>query len=206
MIMLMQPNAPSPAPPPVNPYDFLNDAPKAKKSLLPTGNSKQQRLIVVVLGLIGLLIAGVIIAAVLNGASNAPKVELTKAAQQQQELVRVATIGTQKARGAIARNLAVTTLYTMQSDQAGFQPVLKKEKLKLDKKTLALGVNPKTDQALTSAEAANRFDEVFTETLRKQLNEYRETLKKIDEISGSRSTKAIVAEDFEHTTLLLNIK
>lgn len=201
--MLMNPN---PAPPPVNPYDFLNDAPKGKKSLLPSGGSKQQRLIIVIVGLVGLVIAAVIIATVLNSASSTTKADLLKAAQQQQELVRLAALGNQKAKGATAKNLAITTQYTIQSDQAALQAILKKEGVKADTKTLALGKNDKTDQALTAAESANRFDEAFTAALQQELKAYQTTLKNINDASNKKSTKTVIADAYNHAGQLQTIK
>lgn len=202
----MQPNLPSSAPPPVNPYDFLSSPQKQKRSLLPTGSSKKQRIMFVVIGLIGLLIAGMIIASVLNSTGSSTKQDLLTAAKQQQELIRVAAIGYKKARGPMARNLAVTTQLTIQSDHVQLQPILKKEGVKADVKTLASGKNLKTDQALTSADQANRFDEALVTSLQSQINEYQKTLKNIHDASPNQNIKNVVNRQFVHASQLLTIK
>src|SRR5687767_8476032 len=103
---------------PTNPYDFIvNDNHKAKKPRLPGGNSKQGRILIAVFSLLGLILIGSIVAALLLSAGNAGKANLTKAAQQQNEIIRISKLGMEHARDPSTQNLAITANMSLLSDQ-----------------------------------------------------------------------------------------
>lgn len=188
---------------PNNPYDFIINADhKAKRPLLPGSNSKQARIIIVILGLLGLLIAGAVIAAFIASSGNAGKADLTKAAKQQSEIVRISKIGIDHAREPNAQNLAITTNMSMQSDQTALLAALKKQNINLSAKELALAKDSKVDAALTNAEQANKFDAVFTSTIKALLSEYQQTLKKAHDQTSSKTLKAVLAEQYKHAGIL----
>ena len=184
-------------------YDFItNPAQAQKKSLLPGGgDSLQIRIIVVAAGLILLLIVGFIGMTLISSGGKSQQDALIKLTQQQAELVRISKIGIDKARDPAALNLATTTNFTLRSDQQALIVVAK-----TPAKQLALGKNAKTDIALTAAEQANRFDEVFTQTLQTQLTAYQKNLKIAHEGASSKKTKTVLAEQYAHATSLLTVK
>jgi len=200
---------PNPAPPPItpqkpiNPYDFLEDKPKPKKPLLPipSGNSKTQRLIVAGVGAVFLIVLGMIVMAILNAPGQAATKDLVLAAQQQNELIRVAGIGAKDATSPDTRNLAVNTRATLASDQPKLQAIVSKSK-KVDAKLLALGKDSRTDATLTAAKQSNRFNEVFAELLKKELVEYSATLKRVHDNSNSKANKQVLAEQYANVKLL----
>lgn len=180
-------------------YDFItNTNHTPKKSLLPKGNSKQSRILIVVGGVIILIILATIVMALISSAGNSNQKTLLTAAQQQAELIRVSKIGIDKARDPATINLAVTTNLSLQSDQA---PLL--AHVKASSKQLALGKNTKTDVALTTAEQSNKFDEVFTATLKTELAAYRKTLKTAYDGASGKKTKATLATEYKNAGLLL---
>ena len=191
MIMLMQPQQPD--------YNFIvNPAQKAKKPLLPRGNSTQARIFVVLGGVIALLIIGVVVSSLISSGGKAQKETLLKAAQQQAELIRVSNIGITKARDPSARNFASTTSLTLQSDQRALLV-----HVKASAKELALGKNTKNDIALTEAEQSNNFDAVFTQMLKTQLTTYEKTLKNAYDGASSKKTKATLADEYNHANTLV---
>jgi hypothetical protein len=204
----MQPNSPSPAPPPIVPgglphgYEFLQEQQKQKRPLIPGGNSKKTRIIIVAAGAALLLIVGMILLAVLSSAGGGNKQDLLKAAQEQQELIRVSTIGVQKARDPAVLNRAITTQLTLQSDQAQLLAIAKKQGFKFSQKDLNLGKQAKTDALLKSAEQANRFDETFNAELLSELSNYQTTLKKIYDNAPDKAAKDNLAQQFNHVNLL----
>ena len=203
----MNPNSPLPAPPPMMPttptgYEFLNAPQKKPIKLLPGGSSKKGRIILVSAGAALLLVLVMILVAVLGGSGDAYKKDLLTAAQQQQELIRVSTIGVQKARDNTARNRAITVQLTLESDQVQLLAISKTAGLKLTTKELALGKNAKTDLLLTQAEQANRFDDAFSDELFSELAAYQGTLKKIHDATSKKASKDKLAQQFNHVTLL----
>lgn len=182
-----------------NPYQFITDADhKPKKKLIPTGGSKQGRILIVVGGVILLIIIATIVMAVISSAGKGQEEVMLKAAQQQAELIRVSKIGIDKARDPAARNLAVTTNLSLQSDQTALAA-----HVKASAKDLALGKNTKTDIALTTAEQSNKFDEVFTATIQSELIAYQKTLKSAYDGATSKKTKASLSDQFNHASVLL---
>lgn len=191
MLMVMQPQQPD--------YNFIvNAGQKPKKALLPAGNSKQTRILVVLGGVVLLLIIGFVIMTVLSSAGKGQQETLLKASQQQAELIRVSKIGIEKARDANTRNFAITTNITLQSDQAGLLAISKAKP-----KEIALGKSTKTDLALTTAEQSNKFDEVFTQTVQTQLIAYQKTLKSVYDATDGKKSKATLTEQFNHLNVLL---
>jgi predicted outer membrane protein len=211
--MLMQPQSPSPAPPPIapgppghDPYAFITSpgVPK-KRGLLPGGNSVTQRIIIVAGGALLLIILASVIFSALGNAGKGDVETLRSAVQQQQELIRVADTGTQKAKGPTAKNYATTIKLTLSSDQAELQKIVKKS-LKIDAKTLNGGKDAETDELLTAAEQTNRFDEEFTTYMQREISEYMALLKKIYDGSDSQTAKTELAKQYDHAQVLLGKK
>jgi hypothetical protein len=180
-------------------YDFIMNTDHApKKPLLPRGDSKQGRIFLVIGGAVALITILVVIMALISAAGNAGKADLVKAAQQQAEIIRVSKIGIDKARDPSARNLATTTNLSLLSDQTTLLAALGKKGIRVGAKDLALGKDSKTDIALTTAEQSNRFDEVFTQTIKAELTEYQATLKKTYDSASSKSLKATLSDQYKH--------
>jgi hypothetical protein len=190
-----------------NPYQFIVDTDHTKKKpLVPTGNSKQSRIFIVLGGVLLLLIIGIIVSVLISNASNAGKVDLVKVAQKQAELVRVSDLGMQRAQGTSAKNLATTVNLSLQSDQTALVASLKSAGVKVSAKELALGKNPKTDTTLTNAEQANKFDEVFTQTIQAQLLEYQKSLKVAYDKASSKKLKQTLSDQYNTAGLLATAK
>lgn len=197
--MLMQPQHPD--------YDFiLNTNHKPKRSLLPSVNSTQSRIMIAIGGAFVLIVVAVLAFSILSGAGNEAKAQLLKSAQQQTEIIRISQQGIDRAKGAAAKNLAVTTNLSLQSDQAALLTSLKTQGLKPSPKDLALGKKQTTDTTLTNAEQSNNFDSVFIETIRKELLAYQKTLQIAYEATSSKSLKDTLNKQLQHAELLASVK
>lgn len=213
-IMLMDPNLAPPAPPPMhpiaperNPYDFITQAPiNNKKGFLPGGGSKKIRILVVVTGFFILAIVAAIIIGIINSGSKGPKDDYQTLVQQQTELIRISAIGMTKAQGADAKNLAITTNYSLTSQQAEIIKLAKKAGALTDEKHLAAGANSQTDTLLTNATQTNQFDTVFVKILQDSLKKYQATLKKIHNESTTSTTKTTIAKNYDNASVLLGDK
>ncbi len=204
----MQPQSPSPAPPPITPsgqqpgqYDFLFHEPQKKGRLpLNPGNLKQ-RILIIVGGGVLLLVVGLLLFSVLGGGGS--NNELLAIAQKQAELIRVANIGNQKARSATAKNLAVTTSLSLTSEQSALLKVMNP---KPDTKELALGRNKKTDTLLATAEQNNQFDQTFVTEIQNELSAYQKAMKQAYDNASNSKVKAVLAAEYHNASILANAK
>ncbi len=208
-----QPEAPA-APPPLqpvtaqhNPYEFItNPSHPPKKKLLPGGNSKIGRLIIAGVGVVVLLMIALIVMSLINSGSTALKTDYQNLVSQQAEVIRISGIGATKARQSEAKNLAITTQYSLTTQQSALLALAKKAGANTDAKSLAASKDSKTDAALTSADQANQFDEVFTKTLTVELQKYQLALKKVYDATTSASTKDTLSKDYNAVDALLGKK
>lgn len=203
----MQPNAP--ATPPAGPnstgqasYDFIfNNGAQGKKPLIPGGGSKKGRIIIVTVGAVILLMIVIIIVGLVNNAGKADTSALITAAKQQQELIRVAKIGQDKAKTQAAKNIAVTTLLALESEQDDMKVAIEAAGLKANT-VLRPSPSRETDQALTNAEQNNRFDEEFLEIMTKSLTDYQKSVKAAYDGATSKKLKTALTAQFNSANTL----
>jgi flagellar basal body-associated protein FliL len=206
----MQPEAP-PAPPPAptgngqSNYDFIfNPNQPGKKPLIPGGNTKKGLMMIITVGVVILLMVVMIIVGMINNAGKADTESLISAAKQQQELIRVAEIGIEKAKGQDAKNIAVTTLLALESEQDDMQTAITAAGLK-PKNVLAGSENAKTDEALTIAEQTNRFDEEFLKIMNTSLTNYQKSVKAAYEGATSKKLKTALTTQFKSANTLAGV-
>lgn len=149
-----------------------------------------------------LLIIIFIIVNLLSSAGKADTQAVINAAKQQQELIRVADIGIQKARGQQAKNLAITTKLALSSEQDDMQSAVKAAGLD-PKKVLIGSTNAQTDKALTTAEQTNRFDEEFIEIMTDSLKTYQRSVKAAYDGAHSNKLKAALATQYTSANTLV---
>lgn len=191
---------------PQNPYEFLTaPAPPARRSLPGLGPNSPvaQRLLIIVGGLAVVVIVLGVLASSLFGGGNTNIKGLTLAAQQQAEIARVSQFGAQQAVSQNVKNFAASTQLSILSDQQQLITFLQKNGQKISPKQLGLAQNPKTDAALTTAQAASTYDETFTAIVQNQLKSYGQNLKQTFAISKSPSERQILKNDYAHAQLLV---
>jgi flagellar basal body-associated protein FliL len=185
-------------------YDFIFKPPGGKKSLLP-GGSKKTRIIIVAVGAAILLMMALVLSSILSSPRKQAVENLVVAAKQQNDLIRLSEVGVQKARGQQARNIAVTTKLSLQSQQGDLLAAIKSQKRKLDNKELNASRDTKADQLLTAAEQNNRFDEVFIEVMELKLKEYQRTVKTAYDSVSSPGLRAALTEQFNSANTLAGV-
>lgn len=201
-------NSAEPPPAAPDPYDFLRPTagpPKGPRGWL--ANAGPKKLLISALALVGGLGLVAATAALIFGSGPSNKQQLIDIAAEQNELIRIAEIGTTKSRGTTAKNLAFTAKYTLTTDQQPLLNALKKQRAKPTNRQLASGRNPRTDELLTAAEQANRFDEVFIKTLQEKLQAYQRQLKAAyDNPASGPKLKATLAQQYKNAVQLINVK
>jgi hypothetical protein len=195
---------PSPAPngEAHDPYAFLYDTPGKKRSILPSGNSTKQRIMIVVGGFITLMILFVLLFSLILGHKSGNSASLTSLAQQQTEMSRVAAIITQNSRDNATQAFSSNVQYSMVSDQKSLVKYLAKHGVKLKSVTLNMGKKSSTDTLLANAKLAGTYEVVGTAQLQKQLQQYQNDLA-VAFKSGSSAEKAELRPLYIHATTLL---
>lgn len=202
----LQPNPSSYAPGPSptnehNPYEFFLKSEQTKSSGGGLKDSFIKKLLVIVGGLIVLCIIGVIVAQLLSPKENSRDLYITLA-QEQQEIIRVASQGTQ-ATSETTRGFAITTQLSIGSDQTALTKYLANRNIKISTKTLVLKQSPATDTLLTNARATNTFDSALTKTLTTDLAAYMADLQKTYKVSSNPEAKKILNDCYTHAATLL---
>jgi hypothetical protein len=203
----MNPNQPY-IPPPngQNPYDFITaPSQQPKRSLLP-GNSFMGRIIIVLGGGFLLMIILLVAGSLLGRGSQSNVAALKKLAAQQQEIVRIADIGSTKAEASDIRARALTAKLSTQSQQKTLVSYLERTSGVVSVEELASQKDVATDELLNTATASNSFDEVFTTTLTELLNAYATDLQGVYDSTSNEETKQVLSESYTSTALLLGFK
>ena len=186
-----------------NQYDFIMNGKQApKKSILPSGNSRKQRIILIVGGALAFFAIFAIVLALIFSSGGEDTKALLGLAQTQTEITRVSADGTTKARSAATQNFTQTVTTTMTTAQQQTIEVLAK-KTKVDEKKLVLGRSTKTDTALTSAQQAGRYDEELTATLTKALASYKTEISQAATKTTTKSQKELLQKLYTQVEALI---
>ncbi|MDQ5971976.1 MAG: hypothetical protein QG553_135 [Patescibacteria group bacterium] len=193
----MQLNQPIPPPLPggENPYDFiLNGNQKPKKSVLPTTQSKKQRILFVLGGAFILFSLFAIAMLLISSAGGGDKKMLTGIAQTQTEIMRVSREGATDAKDTAIQGFAQSTALVITSSQQKTTAFLGKMKETPNSKTLALGRSTKTDTALKTAKEAGRYDQELLKILSTSLEDYKKELSAGYKQATSKSQKQLLEQ------------
>ncbi len=193
----------SPAPPPIqpgqSPYDFLLNPASVPKSKLvskvPLPRDPFLRRVVIVLGGgIGLIIVIALLAGVIfSGGSGS---SLTTLAQEQNELIRIATAAANQATVQTTKNLAVNTQTILTTNQQQLLAYAKKHGQSIGTKQLGLTKSSATDTQLANALAASNYDTVFIQITQAQLTTYSKLLKQTFSSTSNATGKQLLRADY----------
>lgn len=151
-----------------------------------------------------LMFLSLIFSAVFNRTTDITN-QLVVIAKQQNELIRIADIGTEKARVADAQNLAMTTKLSLSSQQQNLLGIVGNNGRKLSNNELNESKDASNDRLLNEAEQNNRFDEVFIELLESELLAYQKNLEQVYRQTPDQSTRQALASHYESASLLAGV-
>jgi hypothetical protein len=209
----MQPSQPAP-PPPQEPqrYDFfLNPPPAPKKSKIPipipnVPGTKDPFIRKVIMigggGLLLIIIVAVLASLIFGGKNNSAT--LVTLAQQQNEMIRVATEAAPNISQQTAKNLDQDVGLSLTTSQEQLLAYLKNHGQKVGTKELALTQSTATDTQLTNAEAASNLDAVFTQIMQQQLQAYMQGIKQDYNASKNTALRQLLNTEYSVSVLLLN--
>jgi hypothetical protein len=191
-------------PNPNSPYEFILSPAKPPKRHISLGdNNLALRIAIIVGGAILLLILILIIFSALQP-KNTDKSSLISIAETEDELVHIATQGENDGTQQVTKNLAITTEYSITSQQQGIVKLLANNGTKISTKDLKIKQSAATDQELASAVTTSTFDSVFIQVLQSQLNSYSASLKQLYITTKNKEVKNLTANDFRQVQLLIN--
>jgi len=145
----------------------------------------------------------IFVTSALNGRKNAWSKQLTDVMARQQEIIRVSNLVQQRSYlENTAINLNATVTATIGSDFAQSQTYLNGQKVKLNKKKLAIYVNRQTDSTLQAAAQSNTADSVYTEYIRQKLTDYTTSLRTTAPLMGPNGKK-LLQEYFDSAVVIL---
>jgi hypothetical protein len=96
---------------------------------------------------------------------------LASVGRQQANILQVAEIGEEKARGQAARNLAITTKLSLIDDQKSLKAAFGDKNV-----SVSTSDDPELEQRFTVADQANRFDDELLEYMHTELTSYARNL------------------------------
>lgn len=129
---------------------------------------------------------------------------LLAVAQRQQEILRIASDASRKVNDHTLNNFIVNTNLAVSTNQAELLSYLSAHtKLKPNPKTLGLDHSSKTDQLLAAATSAGTYNITVTQTLKSELTTYQTLLQTTYNQTTSKSAKALLKQDFNDATVLL---
>jgi hypothetical protein len=185
-----------------NPYGFITNPSVAPKKSGFGGNSAMRLLAIVGgAGLVLVILAVVLVSVFAKGES--PQ-SLTSLAQQQQELIRIATLGEQQASLNTTKNLAYNVDLSVSTSQAQLISYITKSGTKLTEKQLALKQDAKTDTLLTNAKATSTYDTALQKALAGQLQTYISDVQQAYNNAKSTTLKKTLAANYKAGKALLD--
>lgn len=195
---------PAPTPAPIQPshYDFITNPAKPRKKSLFGGGDKKGTLIIIAGGL-GLLTLILLIGSLFFG-GDSNKDTLLNVAKKQSEVIAVAGLGAEDGGSNQAQSLALAVQLSVTTEQqALIAQIYKNGKVK--QKEYAAGPSAQVTQDLETAQRNGRFDEVFNNVMKQELTEYQQELRTANAAVSSKSSKTLLAKDYENVGLLLTI-
>jgi hypothetical protein len=202
-----QPQAPAPLPhnpyAPDDPYRFIMESPKKNKPKAPSiGGNQFLTKIVFFLGAGVILMIAVGVGVNLLFGSKTNTQDIIDIAATEQELIRVATKGSNAADQSV-KNAAINTQATVTTEQQEWITYLAKLGKKATPKQLALKKNATTDTQLTQAQATSTFDLKLSQVMRSELQDYAAQLKTAYGRATGKQEKTLLEKHYTHVVLLL---
>jgi hypothetical protein len=190
-----------------NPYDFIvNPEKPQRRPVLNLGGSSMAMRIALVVGLLVVVVIVIIVGSSLLTSSGSNVTNMTSVAQDQTELIRVATEATQDQSNDISqtttRYFADNCMLAINSEQQRLLSFLSAHGVKLTTAELALKQNSHTDAALQAAAASSTYDTAFLTAMQGDMSTYVSDIKVAFAASSNPQEKALLQTDYKDASLL----
>lgn len=191
--------------PPHDPYDFFMGSQKKHKKGLPGGlggASLPLKLLIGALCAMFLVIIVVVVLSFFSGGKDTTT-PLVAIARDQQELIRVSTLGSKSVGSTQLKNFAATAQASLTTAQQQLITRIQRSGTKVDTKLLTSTDSATTNEALTAALAANTYDVTFTTVMQTGLTDYLNKLETAAGASASKSEKLLLSNQAAQAKLLI---
>ncbi len=187
-------------------YSFLEENEKPGYFDFFTKADKKTRIKMVAIGSSLLLLLAVIVGAIIFSNDEGLQSSLTRVAQRQNEVIRIAEIGEDKARAQEVLNASIVIKASLKSSQNQVSAALANEGGSPSRAILRQLESEQTTRELNAAEQANRFDEVYLEIMQSELLSYMASLEASYTHASGNNRKLIDNLYREAGLLLKNIE
>jgi|AntRauTorckE6833_2_1112554.scaffolds.fasta_scaffold00532_4 hypothetical protein len=170
---------------------------------LQTGPDKKHRTIIASIGGGLLLLIFGVFFAVLLGSGPSSAETYGEIARTQEEIIRIADIGTDKARSQEVMNLSATTIRSINSSKLKTLARLTTLDNSLSPTELRAGADASVTRDLETAEQAGDFDQVFLDILKAEITAYQELLSRSYDNATTKSEQDELQKMYADTELLL---
>lgn len=151
---------------------------------------------------LGLIFVLVILYSVFFGATKTDTDRLTVAMARAQETARVSALVQQQSKNTDTKDLATTVEMSLNSQKQELIKYLGEQKVKVDAKKLAAGLNKTTDSNLEKAQQNNSYDQTYFNYLKSNLASYQTELEVVYKSAGSK-LKTTLSADFDSLKIIL---
>jgi len=186
------------------PYEFILNPQQAPKSNGLVGILRGGSILKLV-GLIGgaaivLIIVIVALSSLLGGGKDYST--LVVVAEDQAELIRIATLGTSSATGQSTQNVAYNAKLSLTSNQQQLLAYLSSNGKKVSVKQLALKQNAGSTTTLKNAIATSTFDSAFNDVMKTDLTTYMKDLSTAYKTNPGPKGKVLLSKTYNQAELL----
>lgn len=146
------------------------------------------------------MIVGIVVSSLLPKGTSSEN--LLGIAQQQQEIVRIATLCEQQATSEATKGFCYTTELSVNSSQSKLTSYMTSKGIKVDVKQLALKKDPATDKTLEAAKATSTFDSALQKVLTVELESYLSDVQTAYKSTKSQKLKEVLRLNFDSGKVL----
>lgn len=191
-------------PPPSDPgrYDFFLQ-PEAKSARHRAGGlSGFAKLLLGAGALVLVLVILAVVLTVSRGNKGASPTGLTALAANQQEIIRVGTMGAGKIQSQNLKNFTSTAIASLTSDQQALVNFASRHGGTIDSRLLGSAKDPNTDRVLAAAEAASTYDATYKSAMDQMLNDYQVKLRQTGDAATVAGERELLDKDLRNARLL----
>lgn len=170
-------------------FNFITGSPQANPTGV-GGDNQKRRIIVVVLGVLGLFIVAMLFINIVSSGSRTGRSELIDLAAYQSELARVAAIGVEEGVSAEVRGRAAIVSFSIRTDAGQTRKLMAAIGAKASDEQLLAYRSNTIDTQFQEAANANNFDNVYSEVLDEKLNNYKGKIVEVFNIQTNEDVRA----------------
>ncbi len=160
------------------------------------------RIMVVVGGLVIVVIFFSILSAVLSSGPTPASLQ-TVVAEDQAEIIHLSQGATNNASSAVTKNFAITSQFTLTTDQQELVAYLAQSKVKLTPAQLLASVSAKTDAALASGLSAGIYDQTYTQVMTTTFTTYANDINAAYKKTKGPNGRKILSKDYTSAIVYL---